>query len=296
MNTPPEDIRINKTRTWYVKATQASGEPDPRSKVFRVIQNGDNTYEQIRYSARTCYQWGRKDPLLPGYNVYTGGSFGADNPPETFHAINKPWSSQGGYNLEGTGEGELAMSNGGLTLPETIRSPHIYNQGGYFYRNAWNAAATGTFGEDIAVVKSIYDPCPPGYSLPHMHAFSNFYKRGASQEVNENHELDQVNAKDVTGDGVVDRYDFELDDGWHLFTGYGDNTIFFAGTGGRISSYSYVRYFHQGYIWTAARDSKPEGSPAGYQNGAFDFHYTNSCAKPWISAPNHALTVHPVAE
>ena len=62
------DIQHYKDRIWYVQATQtqhAEG-AEPLSTVFRVIQKGDTFIDLIKYSAATCYQWGRKDPLLPG--------------------------------------------------------------------------------------------------------------------------------------------------------------------------------------------------------------------------------------
>ena len=96
----------------------------------------------------------------------------------------------------------------------------------------------------------------------------------------------------MTGDGILDQRDFQYNDGWYYYTGYDDDTIFFGGTTGR-STDGFVRYYHQGYIWTAARDKK---EVPGSGNGARDFHYTMDCSFPWCSAPRHALTVHPVAE
>ena len=150
--------------------------------------------------------------------------------------------------------------------------------------------ATGTLGEDRKVVKSVYDPCPPGYSLPHMWAFSNFNTLGTSAPI-EDDDISHINAKDITGDGVVNNKDFTQDDGWHFYTGYGTNTIFFPGTAGRVNGSSYVRYFHVGYIWTAARDSN-----FADRTGGFDLHYTGSVSYPWTSGTSHGLTVRPVAE
>jgi hypothetical protein len=287
------------TRTWYVKATQKQKNPSDaeyQSKVFKVIQKGDDVTEIVRYSAATCYQWGRKDPLLPGYNTYTKQSFsGGGGGDSDFRSFNKAWSSPSGYNIVGAEEGYLLVSDNAMDVDELIRLPYIYNRYGVNYRNLWNRSATDTFGADVAVRKTIYDPCPPGYSIPHMHAFSNFYKDGTAAIVNGVHDLDQINAKDVDGDGAITREDYWQDDGWYFYTGYGDNTIFFGGTTGRLSNVSLVQYYHEGYIWTAARDWRDESSPAGKQNGGFDFHYTPTCAFPWISATNHALTVHPVA-
>ena len=282
-----------KDRSWYVKATQVKDGVEHASKVFKVVQKGDEVINLTRYSAATCYQWGRKDPMLPGFNTYRGGTH---VPQEDFQSFNKPWSSPAGYNIVGGTEGYLVVSDHAMSIPELIREPYVYNRNGVFDRNLWNRNADTEWGHDLAVRKTIYDPCPPRYSIPHMHAFSNFYKGGTATVVNGEHHLDQINAKDIDGDGVITRNDFEQEDGWYFYTGYGDNTIFFGGTTGRLSSYSYVQYYHEGYIWTAARDWRDESSPAGNQNGGFDFHYTPTCAFPWISATNHALTVRPVAE
>ena len=41
------------------------------------------------------------------------------------------------------------------------------------YDNLWNANAK--YDKDIAVVKTVYDPCPYGFKVPNMEAFSAFY-------------------------------------------------------------------------------------------------------------------------
>ena len=283
-----------KTRTWYVKATQTSKNPsdaEPQSTVFQVIQRGENIYEQIRWSAATCYQWGRKDPFLPGYNTYIGTSY-AGMAPEDFQPTNKPWSSPVGLNIAGDG-GVVTCSTEDLSLAEMIRQPYVFNIGNLMAYNVWNANAANTVGEDRAVVKTVYDPCPPGYSLPHMWAFSNFNKNGTNAVVGEIN-LEDTNAKDVTGDGQLTAEDFTANDGWYFYTGYGDNTIFFPGSTGRVGAnlpWSYVRYFHNGYMWTAARQNRVSTT-----NGGFDLFYSSDGAEAWVSGPTHALTVHPVAE
>ena len=90
------EVTNYKTRTWYVKVTQKDKNPSdaaPKSKVFKVIQKGDYIMDQIRWSASTCYQWGRKDALLPGYNKFTGTGYGS-TPPEQFYPTNKPWTTK----------------------------------------------------------------------------------------------------------------------------------------------------------------------------------------------------------
>ena len=277
-----------KTRTWYVKATQTVSEGTPVSKVFRVIQRGDHIMDQLSWSASTCYQWGRKDPMLPGYNKYTRTEYGS-MPPEDFHPTNKPSSSPSGYTIVAA-EGYLPVSPSSMTLAQTIQQPHVFNSGGLTAHNLWNANATGNNGEDRKVVKTVYDPCPPGYSLPHKWAFSNFNTLGTAASFSDR-DITHVNAKDINGDGVLSTKDFQQDDGWHFYTGVGTNTIFFPGTTGRVNAESYVRYFHSGYIWTAARDSNEADG-----TGGFDVHYGSGYVFPWTSGTSHALTVRPTVE
>ena len=273
-----------KTRTWYVKATQSSGEPTPKSKVFKVIQNGDNILEQIRWSGSTCYQWGRKDPLLPGYNAFTGTSYGGMLP-DDFHPTNKPWSSPSGYTIVGS-EGYAASA--AMDLTQMIRNPHLFSSTGINYYNLWNSNAATTMGVDRAVVKTVYDPCPPGYSLPHKWAFSNFNKNGTSAQIGVRN-YEDTNAADINGDGVLDGKDFLQEDGWHFYTGNGNETMFFPATCARVDAAGYIRYFHVAYLWTACRQNETVGG-----NGGFDLYYDQSGSEAWISGYGHALTVHPV--
>ena len=282
------DNTIFKTRTWYVKATQTAGEGTPVSRVFKVIQYGDNVMEQVSWSASTCYQWGRKDPMLPGYNSFSGSSYG-EMRPEDFNPTNKPWHSPSGYTIAGAAPGYIAIGTR-MGIDEQIRSPHLLNSVGYNYYNLWNANAAITVGVDRTVVKTIYDPCPPGYSVPHMWAFSNFNKNGTGAVVGVRSYAD-TNSADVDGDGELTANDFKQEDGWHFYTGVGTNTIFFPATCARVGGDGYIRYFHNGYIWTAARENSPSAA-----NGGFDLFYNDTGVEVWVSGTAHALTVHPVAE
>ena len=282
------DNTVYKTRTWYVKATQTDSEGTPVSRVFKVIQNGDNILEQVSWSSSTCYQWGRKDPLLPGYNSFSGTSYDGMRP-EDFHPTNKPWNSPSGYNLDGTDPGYIAIG-AAMSIDKQIRNPHLFNDRGYNYYNLWNANAANTVGVDRTVVKTVYDPCPPGYSVPHMWAFSNFNKNGTSAVVGVRN-YEDTNAADVDGDGELTINDFTQEDGWHFYTGVGTNTIFFPATCARVGIDGYIRYFHNAYIWSAARESVEDAA-----NGGFDMFYDRLGAEAWVSGTAHALTVHPVAE
>jgi hypothetical protein len=178
-----------------------------------------------------------------------------------------------------------------MSIPQTIRSPHLFRPNDLTYTNAWNANATATLRQDRAVVKTVYDPCPPGYSLPHMWAFSNFYRNGTSTPIGSPTHAN-TNAKDVTGDNTLTAADFGNEDGWYFYTGYGTNTIFFPGTCGRYAGedhLSHVRYFHNAYVWTAALDDN-------YGPCGFDLYYSADGATWYASGTVNGLTIRPVAE
>ena len=200
-----------------LKVPDAGGQAKKISKDITFWQSeilasvgGDNTY----------YQWGRKDPMLPGI-------YGKHDPKKstkeyyTASAYYKPQSNELLY-------GEFTMLNkpffvdddlyrfrkgdnpDGASFGESIRLPYVFFMGnnqsktGYNYRSqwhngagfdywknsnnddkcvyyhAWNSSSSG-FGSyvsftDIAnyetVTKTIYDPCPPGYYVPPLAAFT----------------------------------------------------------------------------------------------------------------------------
>lgn len=109
-------------------------------------------------------------------------------------------------------------------LTEMIKYPTqiYYDNGGksliYYYPeyvNLWNAAQTD-YSTSTPVVKTVYDPCPPGFCVPHYDAFSNFTSDGLPvtytvstsgySQVSENYylgsERQYSNAADRTGGRV----------------------------------------------------------------------------------------------
>lgn len=152
---------------------------------------GDNTY----------YQWGRKDPMLPGVwnsdtreNGYKGY---LDDKKTQFNMDNKKYYSD-------VFKFERAPST--VSIGEATKHPnrfYMYNnfedKSDYDYLrrnwydegvpaeknrkwilNYWNANLSEATEENnsiinsMQVVKTIYDPCPPGYNVPSTHVFSAF--------------------------------------------------------------------------------------------------------------------------
>ena len=114
--------------------------------------SGGTTY----YNPSPYYQWGRKDAMYP---------------------------STGGYNSAGTlistYSGTTLITDGSVTTPgATIQHPNYwyYNSSNYgpygtnstYARkyNYWDMNQTSTGNITTATVKTVYDPCPPGFCVP----------------------------------------------------------------------------------------------------------------------------------
>lgn len=160
---------------------------------------GDNTY----------YQWGRKDAMIPG--IYTDTVDPASASASNYKIWGFTTSLVGElsmYNKPVFDYPEDYMfqrskADDGVTLGYAISNPHRFVMGVdgtyqipgtsdfYDYRkhwhnpgsetyvendgimyNAWNSKNTNSYPKDNkSIGKTIYDPCPPGYHVPHAEAF-----------------------------------------------------------------------------------------------------------------------------
>ena len=81
---------------------------------------------------------------------------------------------------------QFNFSSSELSKVQTISKPYVCrlnrykSSGGITGCNIWNAAASLKNAVDLPVVKTIYDPCPAGFSLPRLYAFTGFYENGSS--------------------------------------------------------------------------------------------------------------------
>ena len=143
--TSPRKVRVK------VEQTVANGGVK-QSAYITITQNPGN----VRQGYNTFYQFGRKD-AFPGTDTTPDGSF----------------NKNGGDNM--------SVMNG-IQHPETFYTdgPSWYNNPptGYSYYNLWSTDNTVTGGNDNAVVKTIYDPCPAGFHMPASNAFTGFTTTG----------------------------------------------------------------------------------------------------------------------
>ena len=147
----------------YVKILQAGSK---KTTVMEVKRPGHHVVTQYGMGNAPYYQWGRKDPFMP-VAVAAGGR-------------NKEFSN-------------TANGASGVTLGTAIKNPDQFysntNATIAWFKDApaanlWCADINSTFdpstgsaqSNDVArnhpVVKTIYDPCPAGYSVPTYGAFS----------------------------------------------------------------------------------------------------------------------------
>ena len=224
-----------KDRVWYVRIRQEHGQED--GLVFKVIQQTEPL--KIGPSA-PYYQIGRKDPFLPAED----GRF----------IKNKSFFSPSGYSGLELNSYSLTLDNEPATdASSAIQHPYIYYK---VHPNIDMYAGWVAFPEgksyngnipdlwcmglqhnlDIVTAKTIYDPCPPRYCVPHRYAFTGFIKNwtGGSNFTNV---YSRFNVIDRNGDGVISVNDYE--NGWLFDTGYDNGGIFFPETSRRWSQSGY---------------------------------------------------------
>jgi hypothetical protein len=136
---------------WY----DADYTTSPRSVKVIITQNvsGNNTTFTInqsempdQYGGSLFYQWGRKDPF-PGLNG------------DWSERVTSGWS----------------VSASKSTIANAIQHPNVFYAHEYLWCSdekndkLWNI--DGIANTDVAVRKTIYDPCPVGYKMPRRSAF-----------------------------------------------------------------------------------------------------------------------------
>lgn len=150
-------------RWCIVRFTQRDS--DLQGQIY-VVQRGPGTTMGAPY-----YQWGRKDPMWPSEGTAAKTIYNADGTTVS-NSLQQP-----------------TLAPGSQSLAEAIKRPStFFNQtggtpqswpGSLRYDNLWNTALVSAIGnaarENAFVVKSVYDPCPPGFKVPGAYAFSGFH-------------------------------------------------------------------------------------------------------------------------
>lgn len=205
-----------------------------RSVMVKIIQEGSgNTriimVNQLPFSGNvagrnTYFQFGRKDPMLPGDNKTNGV------------LIDRKYYYSEGYQFIPNGPVKASIGT-------SIQNPQIlYDDNSIApfdwcsdsYDNRWSANGTSSAGD---IIKTIYDPSPIGYNLPASSVFTGFTATGTD-----------VKPEFVNGTLVGH------DDGWNLNcidAGGRSTTVFFPVLGCRRPSDGLLDVAYAGYYWTA---------------------------------------------
>ena len=236
--------------------------PDGKNTTKNVDVEGEFTQPEIVASMagdNTYYQWGRKEPMLPGiYNKEVRDV--ADGSSDTqFNMIDKPYYvDYEEYKFRQQDNMNALGEPIGATIGEAIKGPYIFfkhnmkseeGEESYFRRhwhsgegrtpnglktimNYWNSqldqistAGTAAAPNGFTVTKTIYDPCPAGYHIPAPNAFAAFGPKAGStkfSEINSPYKIENVFDPE-------NKYRI----GWKLFLNETDGgpEIFFPATG-----------------------------------------------------------------
>lgn len=173
-----------------------------------------NQYNQDGYNYSFCKNPG--DMVEPSGEASKGVTIGyAIKHPYMFVTNSKEYIKPGDnepsdFNPE-TGAGYNPLTGDGFNFRNHWHIPYVINPVGYLNHdehimfNAWNSAATdagyeygktGTLANNAAIVtKSVYDPCPPEFQVPPIHAL-----KGVSDKPSSAWSYDD-NAWTITSDG-----------------------------------------------------------------------------------------------
>ena len=265
---------------WKYTSWNGSAYQQPRSVKVRVEQLG-GPKKQAEFTitqnpgstpngSNTVYQFGRKD-------AFPGGLTGNTEP--TLYPAGQLFNKNAGNNM--------SITNG-------IQHPgSFYIDGsswsnnppaGYSYYNLWSVNNTTTqaydTGNDLLVIKTVYDPSPVGFHLPANNAFTRFTTTG----------VNSTQAEEMNVQGSKDAANFSANFGWNFFTdGSNASTIYFPASGVRLYGNGSVGYARDaGDYWLAVPNNVNSG--CGLYIGSFSLYPRSNSTRAY------GFAVRPVTE
>ena len=183
------------------------------------------------------YQWGRKDPFPWGKVI-----FDAQDAPHAYlseQTVVQTSGSPGSY-AGYTGNTWYATAHPATFIATTGGSSYDWYWGGGkgngpAFRNdeLWGNPTGYEVGQKT--VKTLFDPCPPGWVMPHPYVFTAFTRTGATATV-------ASGETRTTGTFVQ---------GWNLLYG-GAEPTFYPGVGYRYDEYGLFMFSPSGYYWSSS--------------------------------------------
>lgn len=268
----------NEALGWKPTAWQGTPYQSPRTIKVKVKQTIGKKKEAVititqlpgtssRTGYTTQYQWGRKDafPGKSGQPAQGTINWNAGSNMYMQTIIQNPQNYYtAGYNRDGSLNAEAWFAK--------------Y----YTFYNLWSMNQKDKVTENQAnsqtVVKTIYDPCPVGFSVPANDAFTGFTQTGLNE-----------GTKNVDGTGDTQTYKNNF--GHNFWTNSKKTeTIFFPAVGFReAKDGNIVSYYEKfGDYWTATPTDTNNGSVMGFD--------VNSVSPLYRNIRAFGFSVRPVAE
>ena len=232
----------------------------------------------------------------PGDIIITQNSGGTKEGYNTFYQFGRKDAFPGGLtgNVEPTlyPTGHLFKRNEGsnMSITNGIQHPGSFNingpswNTGYFYYNLWSAnnttMQTTNTGNDLPVVKTIYDPSPVGFKLPANNAFTRFTTTGKNT----------TNATEFNVQGTKDAANFYTNFGWNFWTNNShSSTIYFRASGSRFYNDGSLEVVNSGgYYWSAV--------PGADNGGCLLYLFSGNVGPLNYGARCYGFSVRPVTE
>jgi len=156
----------------WVEAGQTTGTTYQGETVFVRLQQEDSDNYVVMEVARPTktvvtggdagyspyYSWGRKDPFIPSNGQNSTDLGGLSGKYNTFSTVNDASTIEKAYKQT-------------ILHPETHLAFNSYWAHNQEQANGLWCAGNTQNSVDKATVKTIYDPCPPGYTVPRYNAF-----------------------------------------------------------------------------------------------------------------------------
>lgn len=178
---PVGTVFIGRTATYGVRSVMLnikqcddSGNVLTGASTCKVYLSQGSGKTESQYVTSVYYQWGRKDPRPSTYNYNRPSNYTSTQQlPPTYYTPS--------INLTGYDWNELGTQ---CSMSDAIKFPQIYKRkydgtpnfdwcsiSRYHW---WNASANATEADNTTttVTKTIYDPCPAGYVVPHMNTLN----------------------------------------------------------------------------------------------------------------------------
>lgn len=209
-------------RVARMKIEQEMGNGAKKSAYITITQS---PYAEREYST-ALYQFGRKD-AFPGTNTLYESTF---------------------------------VENGGnnISIVNAIQNPGTFYTDGnkwgteYRYFNLWSMQTTSQTDASKTLVKTVYDPCPVGFSMPPLKTFSGVTTTGKTN----------TNNKDINALG-------DWNQGWHFYAkdSSSPSTVYYPAIGSRTANAGNLYGVKsRGYYWVGVPSSTSAGNNLDIRN------------------------------